>query len=144
MNVASFLLPKEEVSYLRDSMTLRQGIEKLRRSGFTAIPVIDVEDRYVGVISEGDFLWYILTHNQNLDDITLKSLEHMTVREILQSGKVQPACIDTNMETLLERAKKQNFVPVIDDRSVFIGIVKRSDIIEFFVNSSTKIHTKGR
>lgn len=50
MNIASFLLPKAEVAYLRDDMTLRQGLEKLRRSGFAAIPVIDGEDRYVGVI----------------------------------------------------------------------------------------------
>lgn len=136
MNVATFLLPKEEVAYLRDNMTLRQGIEKLRRSGFTAIPVIDAEDRYVGVISEGDFLWNILIHNQSLDKITLKSLEQMTVRDILQNGKVNPACIDTDMEVLLEKAKRQNFVPVIDDRNVFIGIVKRSDIIQYFVNGS--------
>lgn len=134
MNIASFLLPKADVAYLRDDMTLRQGIEKLRRSGFTAIPVIDAEDRYVGVISEGDFLWNILAHNHSLDDITLKSLENMTVRDILQSGKVKPACIDTDMEALLERAMNQNFVPVIDDRSVFIGIITRSDIIRYFVN----------
>ncbi len=80
MNIASFLLPKDEVAYLRDDMTLRQGLEKLKRSGFTAIPVIDVEDRYVGVVGEGDFLWNILSHNQNLEDIKLKKLEHMTVR----------------------------------------------------------------
>lgn len=138
MNIASFLLPKAEVTYLRDHMTLRQGIEKLRRSGFTAIPVIDVEDRYVGVISEGDFLWYILDHNQSLDMATLKSLERMTVREILQSGKVRPACIDTNIGSLLEQVKSQNFVPVIDDRSVFIGIVKRSDILGYFVREGQK------
>lgn len=136
MNIASFLLPKAEVAYLRDDMTLRQGIEKLRRSGFTAIPVIDAEDRYVGVISEGDFLWNILAHNCSLDDITLKSLEHMTVRDILQNGKVKPACIGTDMEALLERAKNQNFVPVIDDRSVFIGIITRGEIIRYFVNKS--------
>ena len=57
MNIASFLLPKAEVAYLRDDMTLRQGLEKLRRSGFSAIPVIDIEDRYVGVVGVGDFLW---------------------------------------------------------------------------------------
>lgn len=121
------------MAYLRDQMTVRQGIEKLRRSGFTAIPVIDDEDRYVGVISEGDFLWNILAHNQSLDDITMKSLECMAVRDILQFGKVRPACIDTDMASLLERAKTQNLVPVIDDRNVFIGIVKRSDIIRYFV-----------
>lgn len=132
MNLASFLLPKADVAYLRDDMTLRQGLEKLRRSGYTAIPVIDAEDRYVGVISEGDFLWNILSHNQNLDDITLKSLEYLRVRDILRHGKVRPVCISTAMETLLEQAKNQNFVPVIDDRSVFIGIVTRSDIIRYF------------
>lgn len=133
MNIASFLVPKADVAYLRDDMTLRQGLEKLRRSGYTAIPVIDSEDRYVGVVGEGDFLWNILSHNENLDRITLKSLEHLTVRDMVQNGKVKPADIGTSMEVLLERVKSQNFVPVIDDRSVFIGIVTRGDVIKYFV-----------
>ena len=45
---------------------------------------------------------------------------------------MKPVCIDTAMEMLIEQAKNQNFVPVIDDRSVFIGIVTRSDIIRYF------------
>lgn len=133
MNIASFLLPKAEVTYLYDRMTLRQGLEKLRRSGYTAIPVIDNEDRYVGVISEGDFLWNIMEYNENLDQVSRKELEKMTLRDILQSGKVKAVCIDTNMEQLLGQAQIQNFVPVIDDRNVFIGIITRSDIIKYFV-----------
>ena len=134
MNIASFILPKEEVTYLRDNMTLRQGLEKLYRCGFTAIPVIDVEDRYVGVVSEGDFLWNILYYNQKFENVIAKELEKTTIRSILRSGKVNPVCIDTAMETLLEQAKEQNFVPVIDDRSVFIGIIRRSEIIKFFAD----------
>ena len=137
MNIASFLLPKAEVAYLRDDMTLRQGLEKLRRSGFSAIPVIDMEDRYVGVVGVADFLWNILAYNQSLENITFKNLEQSCVRDFLQSGKVKPACIDTTMENLLERAKNQNFVPVIDDGNVFIGIVTRSDIIKYFVDKTT-------
>ena len=133
MNIASFILPKVEVAYLRDHMTIRQGLEKMRRSGYTAIPVIDKEDRYVGVISEGDFLWKILEHNNSMDEITMKKLEDMSIRELIQMGKVKPVCIDTDMEQLLGQAQNQNFVPVIDDRSVFIGIITRSDIIKYFV-----------
>ncbi|MBQ2803603.1 MAG: CBS domain-containing protein [Lachnospiraceae bacterium] len=133
MNIASFILPKVEVAYLRDNMTIRQGLEKMHRSGYTAIPVIDKEDRYVGVISEGDFLWKVILHNNNLEDITIKQLEHMTVRDLIQMGKVKAVCIDTNMEELLGQAQNQNFVPVIDDRNVFIGIITRSDIIKYFV-----------
>lgn len=133
MNIASFLSPKVEVTYLYDHMTVRQGLEKMRRSGYTAVPVIDREDRYVGVISEGDFLWNILSRNDDLTDVTMKKLEDMTIRDMIQMGKVKPVCIDTNMEQLLGQAQNQNFVPVIDDRSVFIGIITRSDIIKYFV-----------
>ena len=126
MNIASFLSPKEEVTFLRDDMTIRQGLEKMKRYGYTAVPVIDAEDRYVGVVSEGDFLWNILNHNSELDTITMKSLEKLSVRDIIQSGKIRPVCIDTNMEELLGQAQMQNFVPVIDDRNVFIGIITRS------------------
>ncbi|MCM1112471.1 MAG: CBS domain-containing protein [Muribaculum sp.] len=133
MNIASFIMPKAEVSYLRDGMTLRQGLERLKHSGFTAVPVIDAEDRYVGVVSEGDFLWNILAHNEQLENVTMKQVEHMTLREIIQSGKVRPVCIDTNMEQLLGQAQLQNFVPVVDDRNVFIGLVTRSEIIKYVV-----------
>lgn len=133
MNIASFILPKSEVSYLRDNMTIRQGLEKLRRSGYAAVPVIDREDRYVGVVSEGDFLWKILEHNEPLQNVTMKRVEKMVLRDVIQNGKVKPVCIDTNMEQLLGQAQMQNFVPVIDDRSVFIGIVTRGDILRYFV-----------
>mgnify|MGYP000694795428 CR=1 FL=1 len=60
----------------------------MKRYGYTAVPVIDAEDRYVGVVSEGDFLWNILNHNSELDTITMKSLEKLSVRDIIQSGKI--------------------------------------------------------
>ena len=138
MNIAYFLSPKVEVTYLKDGMTIRQGLEKLRRSGFAAVPVIDSEDRYVGVVSEGDFLWSILSHNENLSGITMKKLEHMTVKDILQTGRTRAVCIDTDMEELLVQAQNQNFVPVIDDRSVFIGIVTRKDIIKYFLEKCSQ------
>ncbi len=133
MNIASFLLPKAEVSYLRDNMTLRQGLEKLRRSGYSAIPVIDREDRYVGVVSEGDFLWRILESNETIQNVTMKKVERMTLRDIIQHDKVKAVCIDTDMEQLLGQAQVQNFVPVVDDRNVFIGLITRGDIIKYFV-----------
>ena len=142
MNIASFLSPKEEVTFLRDDMTIRQGLEKMKRYGYTAVPVIDAEDRYVGVVSEGDFLWNILSHNSELDSITMKSLEKLSIRDIIQSGKIRPVCIDTNMEELLGQAQMQNFVPVIDDRNVLIGIITRSEIIKYFIKKQIEVAEK--
>lgn len=133
MNIASFIQPKAEVSYLRDDMTLRRALMTLRASGYTAIPVIDKEDRYVGVASEGDFLWGIMGHVEYQEEMLQEhKIESHTVRDIIRGGKFEPACIDTDMEQLLEQAKRQNFVPVVDDRNVFIGIITRKDIITYF------------
>ena len=96
--------------FFGDDMTIRQGLEKMKRYGYTAVPVIDAEDRYVGVVSEGDFLWNILNHNSELDTITMKSLEKLSVRDIIQSGKIRPVCIDTNMEELLGQAQMQKLL----------------------------------
>ena len=129
-------------TFLRDDMTIRQGLEKMKRYGYTAVPVIDAEDRYVGVVSEGDFLWNILSHNSELDSITMKSLEKLSIRDIIQNGKIRPVCIDTNMEELLGQAQMQNFVPVIDDRNVFIGIITRSEIIKYFIKKQIEVAEK--
>ena len=37
----------------------------------------------------------------------------------------------SKMEDLIERAMEQNFVPVVDDRGQFIGIITRRDIIGY-------------
>ncbi|MCZ4151926.1 hypothetical protein BZG21_46950, partial [Escherichia coli] len=44
---------------------------------------------------------------------------------------IKPVSINANMEDLINLAKVQNFVPVVDDMERFIGIVRRSQIIEY-------------
>lgn len=61
MNIAGLLLPKSMVAYLYDDFTLRQGLEKMKYHGYSSIPVISrADNRYVGTVSEGDFLWYFV------------------------------------------------------------------------------------
>ena len=51
MNVLFFLKPKQEVCVLHKNYTLRQGIEKMRQYGFAAVPVIDEEGKYCGIVT---------------------------------------------------------------------------------------------
>ena len=122
MNIAYFLLPKHSVAYLYDDFTFRQGLEKMRNRGYTAIPVITRDGRYVGTVSEGDFLWRLL----DTDDPSMKKAEELRVRDII--GSKYPAVrITVTMDALLESAMNQNFIPVIDDLDNFIGIVTRRE-----------------
>lgn len=128
MNVIMLLKPKETVKYIYEDNTLRQGLEKMRAHSYTAIPVITQDGKYVGTVSEGDFLYYILDH----DSQGMKEQEKYYVRDILRKDFNPAVKINVEMDELLKRAMNQNFIPVTDDRGTFIGIVTRQDILKYF------------
>jgi CBS domain-containing protein len=131
MNIAYFLTPKASVAYLYDDCTFRQGLEKMRRHGYTAIPVITREGRYVGTVSEGDFLWQILGVSSPNETYSMRDMEKLQIRDILKKNR-PPVRITVSMEDLLSSAMTQNFVPVVDDLGNFTGIVTRQDILRYF------------
>ena len=134
MNVAFFLVPKMNVAYLYEDQTLRQGLEKMRAHGYTAIPVLSRDNVYMGTVSEGDFLWYLVEKNLSfpLEELTLPEGKTACVRDVMRPDRNPPVQITATIEELVHRAEKQNFIPVVDDRNMFIGIVTRKDIIHYY------------
>lgn len=126
MNVLFFLKPKQEVCVLHKNYTLRQGIEKLRQYGFAAVPVIDDEGQYCGTVTEGDLLRQVLQHENKAE------WEQIPLREAIRTDVKKPVNVMADMDELLSVAVNQNFVPVVDDRGMFIGIVTRQDILRYF------------
>lgn len=140
MNIAFFLTPKCNTAFLYDFYTLRQGLEKMRHHGYTAIPVIDKENQYVGTISEGDFLWHIVDEEkENLCKTDIRDLEDTRIKDILNYEKNPPVRITADLEALVVMSLKQSFIPVIDDYGTFIGIVTRNKIIEYYYKKSLEI-----
>ena len=133
MNIASFLIPRSMVTYLYDYFSLRQGLEKMRYHKRTAVPVVTKENKYIGTLSEGDFLWYLTDYMKNAEKdhkmVDFRDFESISLRELLQKDKNPPVRINTSYTELVECAVNQNFIPVIDDRDSFIGIVTRKAII---------------
>ena len=134
MNVAYFLKPKSSVAFLYNDYTVRQSLEKMHYHGYTAIPVLDREGHYVGTVSEGDFLWFIVKGEGNeAHTTTIESLEDFNLSSLeIDPSKNPSVLITASIEELLMRAMNQNFIPVVDDRNLFIGIVTRRDVIQHF------------
>lgn len=128
MNVLFFLTPKDNVAYIYEDYTVRQALEKMKYYHYSAIPIIDREGHYVGTVTEGDFLWGLLERNS----VTVKDAETWRLRELPLRRDNQSVKIDANIEDLLQLALKQNFVPVVDMHNIFIGIVTRKDIMQYF------------
>jgi CBS domain-containing protein len=143
MNIASFLTTKSEIAFIYDDYTLRQGLEKMRNHGYSAIPVVTRDNKYISTVSEGDFLWYLVNNQKDdLHKINIKSIEDVLVSDIILLGKNPPVRITAKIEELLIKAMNQNFIPVIDDREYFIGIITRKDIINYFYNKSLNFTCK--
>jgi CBS domain-containing protein len=126
MNILRFLTPKAEVAFVNVNSSVRQGLEKMKHYGYAAIPVIDDDGHYVGVVTEGDFLWAL--YNNNNPDI--KKLEHMELKSIIHKD-YHPVNASASIDEILKRAYSQNFVPVVDDRDCFIGIIRRMHLIKY-------------
>ena len=128
MNILFFLTPKSEVAYVYDTDTLRQVLEKMENHKYSAIPIIAKKDgRYIGTLTEGDLLWYI----KDYGDLSIRQEEEIPILNVSSRYDNEPVDVDVDMENLLNKAMNQNFVPVIDDRERFIGLITRKDLIQY-------------
>ena len=136
MNVAFFLVPKSQVIYLTEGSSFRQGLEKLRRYGYASVPVISRDGRYMGSVSEGDFLWNIMSMG-SLDPWDLEAAQI----DGIVSDRVRPVRVTTPIGELWDRVLDQNFVPVVDDRDMFMGIVTRRSVMAYLMNRKGSVRT---
>ncbi len=139
MNIAFFLKPKISVAFLYSDFTVRQALEKMRYYGYTAIPVISRDGKYCGTVSEGDFLWFLLSKFNDGENVDLRYIEDVGLKSIIRSSTYKPVKITANMNELLNVAMNQNFVPVVDDLGSFIGIVTRKDIIKYLTEDMAEL-----
>ena len=133
MNIVFLLKQKSQVAYVYEDSTLRQALEKLRTHGYTAIPVISRSGEYIGTISDGDCLWFLVDNNVG----DLKAAENYPVKNLLVKERHHPVNIASTMEDLLAGVMDKNFVPVVDGRNAFMGIVTRKDVLKYFTETES-------
>ena len=126
-NILFFLTPKAMCAFVYDDFTLRQALEKMEPAGFAALPILNKRGEYRGTITEGDLLWAV----KNMCYMDIRQAEAHRIMEISRRKDNIPVRVTTSMHDLVERASTQNFIPVVDDKDTFIGIIPRRAIIKY-------------
>ena len=126
-NILFFLTPKAMCAYVYDDYSLRQALEKMESAGFAALPILNKRGEYRGTLTEGDLLWGL----KNMCNMDMRQAEASRIMEISRRKDNVPVRVTTSMHDLVERSIAQNFVPVVDDKGAFIGIVTRRAIIQY-------------
>lgn len=127
MNIFQFIIPKSAVEHLSHDSTVRQAYEKMRYHGYVAIPVINEQGMYVGTVSNDDLFGYFLDEGR----LDMRSAEKERVLDIIKKDYARPLYHTATMTELIESVREHNFVPVVDDRDCFIGIILRRDVLNF-------------
>ena len=126
-NILFFLTPKAMYAFVYDDFTVRQAIEKMEASGYASLPILNKKGEYRGSLTEGDLLWAM----KNLCYMDMRQAEARKIMEIDRRRDNKPVKVTANMYDLVSRASTQNFVPVVDDKDTFIGIITRGAIIKY-------------
>ncbi len=138
MNLLFLLTPKALCTYLYDDFTMRQALERMEKSGYSALPILTRGGQYRGTLTEGDLLWAI----KNLCRDGLQTAEEHNIMEISHRRDNEPVSVTADLRSLLEKASDQNFVPVVDDKNDFIGIVTRRAIMRYWIKNLSKDEVK--
>ena len=129
MNILRFIIPKSAVEYITTDSTVRQALEKMKYHHYAAIPVLDDEGLYIGTLRNDDIFKYFLNNGR----FNSKAAERDSVMSILDRDYSKPLYHSASINELIDNVKEHNFVPIVDDRGCFIGIVLRRDILNFLL-----------
>ena len=123
-SIIFLLTPKIQTSYLFDDDSLRQALEKMEYHRFALIPVITHDGKYVRSLAEGDILYAMKHHN-----MTFETMHHFPLEIARSNRDIKPVKVDATLEDLKELIVSQNYVPVIDDKGIYIGIITRKAVM---------------
>ncbi len=128
MNILFFLKPKAELDLVYEDDTIGMAMDRIEDHQFSSIPMINEKSgKYLGTLSEGDLLRAL----QRSEEQGILSCENRSVMTVRRKRDYKCVRADSDMEELFRYVTEQNFVPVVDDTGVLIGIVLRSTILEF-------------
>ncbi|WAL68952.1 CBS domain-containing protein [Amycolatopsis cynarae] len=114
--------------------TVREAIALLVQHGFAALPVVDEEDRVVGIFTEADALRADIGGTNG----------NPTVGSVM-TAPVEVATMDTDISQIARHmlSDRLRCVPVVDD-GVLVGVVSRRDLLRPLVRHDDAIAAQLR
>jgi putative hemolysin len=112
---------KKKVYFVNENMTKEEIYKVVKKSGYTRFPVLNDDDKVVGILNVKDLIV------NRKDKFNLK--DHIRKPINLKSNTI----IDDAF--LLLNSKREGMAIVVDDNKEFIGVVTLEDILESVVGN---------
>lgn len=133
MDAKTLLTPKTKVEFLYSDVTIGEAIAKMKKKRYALIPVLErTSNRYLYSISSSDLLYKMVS----LGDV--KKAEALPITEVEINRLVIPAPFSKDIESLGDLLSSQNFVPIVDEKGTFLGLVTRRSVFNYLLSERNK------
>lgn len=122
--VPEYLTPAEDLALVMSNHKVGHVMLLLTRNGYSRIPVMSTDKRYMGTISMADILAY--QAEKVLSEVDLMELE---IIEML-NHKIEILTDDADLTEILHKIVDFPFLPVIDQQGIFLGIITRKKVLK--------------
>lgn len=119
-----FVVPADEVAHVQPDNSLEHALLVLVKSGYTAIPVLGMNNTLQGIISKAKILDSIL----GIERIEPEKLNNWLVEEVMETKFVAVKESDP-FERVMTQSIQHPFVCVENVSKEFLGIIPRSKIL---------------
>lgn len=108
--------------------SIGEAYRKLMESKFSTLPVVDGEGKMQGLVALSDFYglnaWKKLGEESQVHDL-------VGVEEMVKPARVS-LHPDMNLETALSSMSDEEFVPVVEGESRYVGLLVKSDLVNLY------------
>ncbi|MFC6346301.1 cyclic-di-AMP-binding protein CbpB [Vagococcus carniphilus] len=124
-NEENLLINGDNVATLTDTNNLEHALLVLTNIGYSKIPVLNKEQQLVGLIS----LSNVVSEMFDTESINPERLAEIKVSDVMDKN-VKATMLPFNIEKILNLLVDGNFIPVVDDKEKFLGIITRKEILK--------------
>lgn len=139
LNIQDLMIPSERVAHVQIGNTLEHALLVLTKSGYTAIPVLDLEYKLMGLISTPRVLDSIL----GLERIEFEILEKNHVENVMNPS-IPRISLNSSVLTSLELLVDHPFLCVENEKGYFEGILTRRAILKKVFEQTRNSNKKSK
>lgn len=126
----AYQLMSSPVSTVRTEMEILAARRYFQQQGFHQMPVINAQQRLVGMLSVNDLLRFIIIDGEQVSYLGGKHVSDAMSQEVITADPVS----DIRRIAHVMRQYRLHSVPIVDERDALIGIVSRGDILKAVTN----------
>lgn len=119
-----YLIAADDLAIFIDSHNTDHVMLLLANNGYSRVPVITKDKKYVGTISISDILSSKAKHQ-----LTDWEMSKMDIAEMVNT-KIETISDQASLTETMHKLIDYPFLPVVDNQGTFIGIITRKSILK--------------